>query len=199
MLYEALIANPFMGENNMIFRINDPSAVLPNETFVIMPAIIEDGEKQFRSFIQDRPMYQKVSICSPIYKNNFDLWQSRQTQLEKRRPLSFLTIKKICSAIKHRQDLATTVFEFELNDVPYSLSSNPVSLYHGTKSDIINRLPNATTTLEHHTECKSAISLEIHPIVRAKCLSLPENISCFNDVAVISYTRYLNKVWYMIE
>ena len=88
------------------------------------------------------------------------------------------------------------MFEFELNDAPYSLSSNPVSLYHGTKSDIINRLPNATTTLEHHTECKSAIMLEMSPIIRAKCLSLPENISCFNDVAVI---LYLNKVRDMIE
>ena len=53
-LYEALPVNPFMVEDDIIFRINDPSAVLPNETFVTMPAIIEDGEKQFRSFIQDR-------------------------------------------------------------------------------------------------------------------------------------------------
>ena len=72
-----------MVEDNMIFRINDPSAVLPNETFVTMSAIIEDSKKKSRSFIQDRLLYQKVSICSPIHKNNFDLWQSRQTQLEK--------------------------------------------------------------------------------------------------------------------
>ena len=90
-LYEALPLNPFMVEDDMIFRINDPSAVLPNETFVTMSAIIEDGETQFRSFIQDRLLYQKVSICSPIHKNNFNLWQSRQTQLEKHRPLSSLT------------------------------------------------------------------------------------------------------------
>ena len=85
------------------------------------------------------------------------------------------------------------MFEFELNDLPYSLSSNPVSLYHGTKSDITNRLPNATTTLEHHTECKSAIILEMSPIIRAKCLSLPENISCFNDVAIILYYKVLKQ------
>ena len=185
--------NPFMVEDDMIFSINDPSAVLPNETFVTMSAITEDGQKQIRSFIQDRLLYQKVSIFSPIHKNNFDLWQSRQTQLEKHRPLSSLTIKKIFSAIELRQDLATTVFEFELNDVPYSLSSNPVSLYRGTKSDIINRLPNATTTSKHHTECKSAIILEMSPIIRANCLSLPENISCFNDVAVILYYEVLKQ------
>ena len=73
-LYEALPVNPFMAEDDMIFRINDPSAGLPNETFLTMSAIIEDGEKQFGSFIQDRLLYQKVSICSPIHKNNFDLW-----------------------------------------------------------------------------------------------------------------------------
>ena len=127
----------------------------------------------------------KIDFCTK--RCNFDLWQSRQTQLEKHCPLSSLTIKKIGSAIEHRQDLATTVFEFELNDVPYSLSSNPVSWYHGTKSDMINHLSSATTTLEHHTECKSAIILEMSPIIRAKCLSLPENISCFHDVAVILY------------
>ena len=74
MLYEALPVNPFMVEDDMIFSINDPSAVLPNETFVTMSAITEDGQKQIRSFIQDRLLYQKVSICSPIHKNNFDLW-----------------------------------------------------------------------------------------------------------------------------
>ena len=73
-LYEALPVNPFMVEDDMIFRINDPSAVLPNETFVTMSAIIQDGEKQFRSFIQNRLLYQKVSVCSPIHKKNFDLW-----------------------------------------------------------------------------------------------------------------------------
>ena len=102
-------------------------------------------------------------------------------------------LKKICSAIEHRQDLATTAFEFELNDAPYSLSSNPVSLYHRTKSDIINRLPNATTTREYHIECKSAIILEMSPIIRAKFLSLPENISCFNDVAVTLYYELLKQ------
>ena len=75
----------------------------------------------------------------------------------------------------------------------YSLSSNPVSLYHRTKSDIINCLPNATITLERHTECKSAIIPEMSPIIRAKCLSLPENISCFNDVAVILYYEVLKQ------
>ena len=93
-LYEAIPVNPFVVEDDMIFRINDPSAVLLNKTFVTMPVIIEDGEKQFRSFIQDRLLYQKVSICSPIHKNNFNLWQSRQTQLEKHRALSSLTIRK---------------------------------------------------------------------------------------------------------
>ena len=82
-----LLVNPFMVEGDMIFRINDPSAVRPNETFVTMSAIIEHSEKKFRSFIQDRLLYRKVSICSPIHKNNSDLWQSRQTQLEKHRPV----------------------------------------------------------------------------------------------------------------
>ena len=33
----------------------------------------------------------------------------------------------------------------------------------------------------------SAIILKISPIIRTKCFSLPDNISCFNDLAVVLY------------
>ena len=106
----------------------------------------------------------------PVHTNKFDLWQTKQSQQEKQRLLSSLIIKKICSAIEYRKDLSTTVFDFELNNVPYSLTSNLSSLYHGTKSDIINRLQYATIILDHQTEVKSAIILEMSPIIRVYIL-----------------------------
>ena len=34
---------------------------------------------------------------------------------------------------------------------------------------------------------KSAIILKISPIIRTKCFSLPDNISCFNELDVVLY------------
>ena len=150
-----------MLKNKMVCKINDPSTDLSKDTYVTMSATIEEGEKQFKSFINERLLYQKVSLCSGIHENNFDPWYPRQTQLEKYRPLSSSVIKKIYSAIEHRQDLSRTVFEFEFQDVPYSLSSDPISMYHGTKSDIMIRLPNAPASHHLHTKCKSVIIFEM--------------------------------------
>ena len=136
-LYEAFPVNPFMLKNKMICKINDPSTDLLEDTYVTMSAMIEEGKKQFKSFINERLLYQKVSLCSGIHKNNFDPCNPRQTQLEKYHPLSSSFIKKIYSAVEHRQELSRTVFKFEFQGVPYSLSSDPISIYHGTKSNIM--------------------------------------------------------------
>ena len=99
-----------MLKNEMICKINDPSTGLPKDTYVSMSAMIEEGEKQFKSFINERHLYQKVSLCTGIHKNNFDPWHPRQTQLEKYCPPSSSVIKKIYSPIEHRQELSRTVF-----------------------------------------------------------------------------------------
>ena len=48
-LYEALPVNPFLPKNEMILKINDPSTDLPKDTYATMSAMIEEGEKQFKS------------------------------------------------------------------------------------------------------------------------------------------------------
>ena len=60
-----------MIKNEMICQINDPSTGLRKDTYVTMSEMIE-GEKQFKSFMQERLLYQQVSSCSGIHKNNFD-------------------------------------------------------------------------------------------------------------------------------
>ena len=171
----------------MICKINDPSSDLPKDAYVTMSAMIEEGGKQFRSFIQERLLYQNVSLCSGMHKNNFDPWHLKQAQSEKYRPLSSSIIKKIYSAIKHRQDLSRTMLEFEFQDVVYSLSSDPISIYHRTKSDIMIRLPIAPAS-HLHKKFKSVIILEMPPIIRAKCFSLPDNISCFGCCFILRGT-----------
>ena len=84
-----------MLKNKMICKINDLSTDLPKDIYVSMSAMIEEGEKPFKSSINERRLYQKVSLCTGIHKNNFDPWHPRQTQLEKYCPLSSSFIKKI--------------------------------------------------------------------------------------------------------
>ena len=175
-LYEALPVNPSKLKNKMICKINDPSTDLPKDTYVTMSAMIKEGDKQFKSFIHERLLYQKESLCSGIHKNNFDPSHPRQTQLEKYHPLSSSVMKKIYSAIEHRQELSRTVFEFEFLNVPYSLSSDPVSMYHETNSDIMIRLPYAPASHHLHKKCKPVFIIEMSPIIRTKCFSLPDNI-----------------------
>ena len=173
-----------MLESEMIWKINDPSTDLPKATYVNMSAMIEKGEKKSKSFMHETLLYQKLSLCSGIHENNFDPWHPRETQLEKHYPLYYSIIKKIYSATEHRQDLSRTAFGFEFQDVAYSLSSDPASLYHETKSDIINRLLNTPASYCFHTKFKSIIILKMCPIIRGKCFSLLDNISYFNDLAI---------------
>ena len=51
-----------------------------------------------------------------------------------------MILKKMESACSNRPDIALEVFSKEILDVPQSLSTNGVSLYHGKQSDISNRL-----------------------------------------------------------
>ena len=68
-----------------------------------------------------------------------------------------------------------------------SLSSDSILVYCGTKSDIIILLSNALASHHIHTKCRSAIILEMSPIITAKCFSLPDNVLCFNDLAVVLF------------
>ena len=141
--------------------------------------------------MHERLLYQKLSLCSVIHKNNIDPWHPRQTQLEKYRPLYSSVIEKIYSAIEHRQDLSRSAFGFKFQDVACSFSSDPVSLYRGTKFNNINRLLNVPASYSFHTKCKSIIILEMCPITGANSFSLLDNISCFNDFSVVSYYKVL--------
>ena len=74
---------------------------------------------------------------------------------------------------------------FEFEDVAYSFSLDPVSLYHGTKSDIMIQFTNVPASHHLHAKYKPVIILEMSSIIIAKTFSLLDNLSCFNDLAVV--------------
>ena len=51
--------------------------------------MIKKCKKQFKSFIHERFLYQKVSLCSGIHKNNFDPLAPKANAIGKIQPTPF--------------------------------------------------------------------------------------------------------------
>ena len=92
-------------------------------------------------------------------------------------------LNKMKSACEYLPAMALEVFQGEIMDIPQSLTPDGLSLYHGTKSDITKRFISQDNLPEY--DCKSAIILEMSPIIHAKSCST--GIECFSDFAVILY------------
>ena len=128
-------------------------------------------------FITERLVSKAVSICEPITTNAYDLWNESPSKKEKVAYLpSKSVLNKMKSACEHRSEMALELFKGEVMNIPHSLSPDGVSLYHGTKSDISKRLDSDETIPQK--EGKSALILEMSPIVRAKSCS-SSGIECF--------------------
>ena len=73
-------------------------------------------------------------------------------------------------------------------NIPQSLTSDGVSLYHGNKADIAKRLTTSVSLPEQYG--KSAIILEMSPsIICAKSCS--SGVECFSDFALIIYDHVM--------
>ena len=70
----------------------------------------EVGEKQFIDFLNDRLIYQKISICETIPKNNFCFWYTPEIGTEKPFTPSNSEITKMRSACEPRPEIAKIVF-----------------------------------------------------------------------------------------
>ena len=60
--------NPFF--QTKLMAINN-SHIIPDGAFNTLKKMEEAGEKQFNDFLNDQLIYQKVSICETIPKNDF--------------------------------------------------------------------------------------------------------------------------------
>ena len=183
-LCNGMPVNPF--QLNKLTKINNSTVSVPDIAFMTVKEMEDKGEEQFNAFLYDRLIYQKVSICATIPKNKINIWNITQPDAEKPYVPSNSVINKMRSACEHRPDLAQKVFEHEIFDVPQSLSTNSVSMYHGAKSDITKRLSSFCDSRIPTRECKSAVIIEMSPLIIAKCFSLT-NTTCFSDFAVLLY------------
>ena len=142
------------------------------------------SENDVVQLITDRLVLGTVSVCETIKSNDFELWSESTSKKDKVPYMpSKSVLNKMKSACEYRSNMALELFDGEVMNVPQSLTPDGVSLYHGTKSDITKRFDYQEGIPEQGG--KSALVLEMSPIIRAKSCS--SGTECFSDFAVIIY------------
>ena len=116
--------------SNKVMTINN-SHVIPDAAFNTLKKMEEVGEKHFIEFFNDRLVYQKVSICETIAKNDFCIWYTPETDTEKPFTPSNSKIAKMRNACEHKPEIAKIVFGNEILNVPPSLGKSYNTMYHG--------------------------------------------------------------------
>ena len=91
--------------SNKVMTINN-SHVIPDAAFNTLKKMEEVGEKHFIEFFNDRLVYQKVSICETIAKNDFCIWYTPETDTEKPFTPSNSKIAKMMNACEHKPEIA---------------------------------------------------------------------------------------------
>ena len=84
-------------------------------------------------YLAPTPLYQKVSICETIPKNEFSFWYMPDVDTKKTQ-LQILRSFKMRSACEKRSGMAKIVFKNEIFNVSQSLSTNAETIYRGSKS-----------------------------------------------------------------
>ena len=94
------------------------------------------------------------------------------------------------SACEHRKTMAEELFEHEINSIPQSLckdGQNGTELYYGSTAEITKRFNSPTSLiLPHDHKGKSAIVVEMSPLIRAKAFATHTgSLTNFGEFAVL--------------
>ena len=116
-LCKSMSINPFTQDKLVTLNCSE---VIPDVAFTTLKKMKDIGEKQLVDFIKDRLIYSKVSVCETVPKNEFCIWHAPKLDSEKPFTPSNSEITKMRSACELRSDLATTIFNQKILNVPQS-------------------------------------------------------------------------------
>ena len=170
-----------------LHKINNESIVVPDFVFARIKSIEDAGETQFKNFVNDRLTFGKKTISADIRTNKFKIWDFSVTDVEKPFASTNNIINKMRPASEHRRQHAEIMFTYEIVDVAQSLASTSDTAYHGKKSDIMKCLPPFSLLHLPNKESNAAITIEMSPVIRAKCASVTSDVDCFSDLAVVIF------------
>ena len=90
------------------------------------------------------------------------------------------------NACEHRPEIAKIVFGNEILNSLQSLGKSYNTMYHGSKSELTKRFSKYSINKISKNAEKSAIIIEMFPLIRAKC-SQKARITCVSDLTIILY------------
>ena len=158
--------NPF--ELQALTVISNTDTVFDDNVFYNIKQLESVGATQLGKYVQDRLVTCKVPITQKITLNHFVLpgdeksKKPRGSIVDKRLTQPFLV--KLRAAIQCRRDHAKMLFKTEIFGASQCLSINSTTMYHGTKSSILQKIPECNTP-EHHS-APSAIIIDLSAILR---------------------------------
>ena len=142
--------------------------VFEDNIYCNLGQLLKTGEKQLHSLIEDRLIMSKQPISAKITLNYFQLPGFKSTKkqassVDKRLSPTFIT--KLRSAITYRRKHAKLMFSSEIYDYCQSLSEDGSDLYHGVKSNILNRFEQVANRTE--ISSSAALLIELSPMFRS--------------------------------
>ena len=120
-----------------------------------------------------------------VYNNNINIWEFHSDD-EAGKPYipsnTSLTIMR--SACQYRSNMAPTIFNHEILNIPQSLCTNNISTYHGTKSDILKKFSSHCIFQVYYM---LVILLPFLKRLRWSAQNVLGDISCFSDLATLLF------------
>ena len=183
-----MIANPFM--LGTMTKISNTNTTFPDKVFEDMCVLAETGESQFKDFWTERLVTATKALDVPIKKNSFlTPGRSEEQKEEKQKQLVYSNeiLNKLRSAADNRHEMVSRLFEGELFGVAQSLAKTSVSLYHGSKSEILKKFASKQ---DHKATNTTAAVVDISLIIKGLNTAHCET---FNDFAMALYSKVSNE------
>ena len=190
-LYSAFPKNPFQYEK--VARFDNPVQRVSDNVIEYFKRASDLGEEQYISFFKDRLINRKALISDPIKRNNIFFWDTstvEESTLFTPPPSAF---NKLRCAVIHRSKTSEEVFNNELYGILHCFAKNSTSLYQGTKSDILTKFSLFSTDSIDSTNGKSAIVIEMSPIIKAAAVSGADSVDTCSDFSFLVYSQVLRK------
>ena len=189
-MVESISVNPFTKDH--LTKLNNPKAVIPESVRDVIENMKTTVNEQLSSSNSDRLVSAKVPISQPIKANKFEIWDFSDDVDTTILSPSKSVLKKMNSACESRRTLAKQLFQHEINNIPQSICvivKKGIELFHGSKCGITKRFPSPTSTAPgYDQEAKSAIVLEMSPIIKAKAYSIETcNLANFGEFSLAMY------------
>ena len=139
------------------------------------------GDEQFKVFWAERLVTCKVPVNGPILLHSLN-FPGNPNKATKKDPVLTLEMEKLKKAGETRSELIENLLLIEIFEIPQSLSANPYSLYHGTKSHVTRQFCTISKPSFHLT--KSGIVIELSMLLPKKRVSW---VKSFEDYARFLY------------